>query len=252
MDVVIVEDEAGAAGHLKTLLMQFDPSIRVRALLRSVEESIHWFASNPHPDLGFFDIQLNDGLSFDIFQQTNISFPVIFTTAFNQYAIQAFRVNSIDYLLKPVKGSDLSRALNKYGNTRSSAQINYTALAKEMATLNKHDIFTLLVNYKDRIVPIQALDFSYFHIGHGLLHGTASGKVYSLSMTMDELQELLDTTRFFRVNRQCIVNRRSIVDIQSHFNSKLALRLDPPAHETIMVSKARVPAFKTWLSSGIQ
>ncbi len=254
MNVVIVEDERGAADHLKSLLNQTDSHINIQAVLQSVDESVHWFNSaNSKSDLGFFDIKLQEELSFEIFKKVEINFPVIFTTAFNQYAIQAFKVNSIDYLLKPLKLNEINRALAKFTRTSIIPPLDYKALAKELSRFQNENLYTLLVTQRDKLVPIPSVDFSYFYVSNGLLHGSAHGRNYALnSMTMDELQERLDRRKFFRINRQYIVNRAAIVDLQSHFHGRLALRLNPPVQETVTISKTRVADFKTWLSSGIQ
>jgi len=249
--VVIVEDETGAAEHLTSLLNKYNTKVRIAAVLRSVEESVTWFDSNPHPDLGLFDIQLNDGISFDIFERTTLLFPVIFTTAFNQYAIQAFRVNSVDYLLKPVKAAELDRALNKYADHQRH-DVNYAGLVKEMVQLKMRQVFTFLVLQKEKLIPVPAADFSYFFISHGLLHGMSSGRAFPLSsITMDELEMRLDPVAFFRVSRQCIVNRAAIAHLEPHFQSRLALKLNVPGMEPVIVSKARTSAFKVWLSTGM-
>lgn len=253
ISVAVVEDEIGASDHLVNLLSGYSAGVQVSSILRSVEDSVSWFESNPHPKLGLFDIQLNDGTSFEIFERTTISFPIIFTTAFNQYAIQAFRVNSIDYLLKPVKAGELYRALDKYSMLQPFAPFDYSALAREMAGIQRSRVFTLLVSQRERLIPLPSIDFSYFIISNGILHGISGGKVYPLSgVTMDELQERLDPVEFFRVNRQCIVNRASISHMEPHFHSKLVLKLNVPIPETIIVSKARVPFLKVWLSTGQQ
>jgi len=251
MSLVIVEDETGASEHLINLLREYDSDLEIKAVLRSVEESVGWFESNPHPGLGIFDIQLGDGTSFDIFDRTPLTFPIIFTTAFNQYAIKAFRVNSVDYLLKPVKSGELHRALNKLASTQTLSAINYAALAKEIAGVNTRRIFTLLVSQREKLIPIPSDDFACFFIRNGLPHGHASGRSHPLmGITMDELEGRLDPVTFFRVNRQCIVNRNAIVHMEPHFHSKLILRLNIPEQESFIVSKARTSLFKKWLSTG--
>lgn len=246
--VIIVEDEAGAADNLRLLLEEIAPHIRVIATLTSIEQTLAWLSANDHPDLGFFDIQLEDGLSFEVFKQTEIDFPVIFTTAFDEYAIEAFKVNSIDYLLKPIKEQDLRFSLEKYKKlTRSN--VSNTLMHRIMDSLQGHrETSTFLIHYKDKLIPIADQDFAYFYIGNGLVHGcTHKHEVYAMEHTIEDLELKLNRRQFFRANRQFIVNRSAIKEIGFYFNGRLSLKLSPPAKDVVLISKARATEFKEWM-----
>ncbi len=245
---IIVEDETGAAANLQLLLADIAPEIEVLTVLSSVEQTIEWLTQNPHPALAFFDIQLEDGLSFEIFRKTSVDFPVIFTTAFNQYAIEAFKVNSIDYLLKPIKEEDLLFSLQKY-HKLSKEIINPDVINKIVNAIPRHDHSpTFLIHYKDRLLPIPEKEFAFFYIDNGLVHGcTHKHQTYPIDQSMEDLEVKLTSTQFFKANRQYIVNRSAIKEIEFYFNSRLLLKLSPPANDTVLVSKARVPIFKEWM-----
>jgi two-component system LytT family response regulator len=248
INAIIVEDEVGAALNLQLLLSEIAPEVNVLAVLPSIGTAAAWLSNNQHPALGFFDIQLEDGLSFEIFKRTDLNFPVIFTTAFNHYAIEAFKVNSVDYLLKPIKEEDLRFSLNKYKSLQSPT-INTNIIHHVLNTIAKYrDATTFLIHYKEKLVPVPEKDFAFFCIEHGLVHGyTHNHQTYPIDHTVEDLQSKLTETQFFKANRQYIVNRSAIKEIEFYFNSRLSLKLFPAAKEPILVSKARVPLFKAWL-----
>lgn len=248
---VIIEDEVGAANHLTSLLKTIDSSIAVVAILRSVEEAVEWITSNPSPDLAFFDIQLEDGLSFEIVKRCDVKFPVVFTTAYDQYAIEAFKVNSIDYLLKPIKEADLRFSIRKY-EALEKTHVNHLTLDQLAGLLNAgQKTFTLLIRVKDKLIPVAENDFAYFFLENGIVKGcTLTRQTFPLDQTIDELVTQLNKKNFFRANRQVVVNRAAIQEAEYYFNGRLALKvLNPPA-KPVLISKARVPAFKNWWATG--
>ena len=248
LNVIIVEDELGAAKNLKLILRDLDPQINVLAILGSIQKTVEWLNMNQAPQLAFFDIQLEDGLSFDIFKEAEINFPVIFTTAFDQYAIEAFKVNSVDYLLKPIKEQELAFSLEKYRRL-SKSNMNVDLANKILSSIHSAPrAMTFLVHFRDKLIPVSASDIAFFYIKEGLVHGCShKNQIYPIDHSLDELEETLDNNQFFRANRQYIVNRGAIHEIEFFFNGRLSLSITPPAPETVLISKARVPVFKTWM-----
>lgn len=245
--VIIVEDEPGAANNLQSLLHEVAPHIQVLAILASIEEVVEWLKSHVHPDLAFFDIQLEDGLSFEIFRRTEIRFPVIFTTAFDQYAITAFKVNSIDYLLKPIREEDILFSFQKYEQLNKS-NVEKEIVSRILESLPAKETTSFLVHYKDKLIPVSVAEFAFFCIEHGLVYGyTLKHQKYPLDYTLEELEEALSNTHFFRANRQYIINRKAIRDIEIYFNGRLLINLISSPPEPVLISKARVPVFKSWI-----
>jgi two-component system, LytTR family, response regulator LytT len=251
LTTIIVEDEAGAANHLTSVLTCVEPGIRIRAVLHSISEAVEWITTNSDPHIAFFDIQLEDGLSFEIFRQCKVLFPVIFTTAYDQYAIEAFKVNSIDYLLKPIKEADLRFSLAKYKDMKRF-EVDQSLLLKLVDTLErKQSPFTLLVRFKDKLMPVPENEFAYFYLEHGLLKGrTVQNQSFPLDHTIDDLVPLLNKQNFFRANRQVVVNRAAIHEAEYYFNGRLSLKMLHGPKEPVLISKARVPLFKEWLARG--
>lgn len=248
--VIIIEDEINAAKNLKYLLEENAPDIAVMATHTNIEQSIDWLRENPSPSLGFFDIQLEDGLSFEIFKTLHIDFPVIFTTAFNEYAIQAFKVNSIDYLLKPIHASDLRLSLEKFRKL-TQPKMDSALIQKMLNALpSQHETSTLLVQFRDKIIPIPVSDFAFFYIQNNLVHGcTHKNQTHIVDFTFEELEQKIQPRQFFRANRQYMVNRMAIQEMELFFNGRLLLKLSPPTHESLLVSKAKVPLFKQWMEA---
>lgn len=250
LSVIIVEDEANAAKHLTYLLQENAPEVKILVRLQSIEQTVKWLAENPPPSLGFFDIQLEDGLSFDIFKQIPVDFPVIFTTAFNEYAIEAFKVNSVDYLLKPIKAEDLRFSLDKFRRINNRTKID-SATVNTILTEMSRASSTLLISYRDKIIPIPVSDFAFFYIQHNQVYGcTHKNQRHHLDFTFEELEQKVHPSKFFRANRQYIINRAAILEISLYFNGRLLLQLTPPTTDSVLVSKAKAPAFKQWLESG--
>lgn len=253
MKAVIIEDEKIAADLLKNLICQLDENIEVVAILQTVEDSVEWLSINQHPDILFVDIHLADGSSFSIFEKTEVKCPIVFTTAYDEYALKAFEVNSIDYLLKPINKDDLQKALNKYKNLKGERQeVDYKTLISRFLTesgnLNNYKEH-FLVPERDKLVPLAAKDIAYIYIDLKLIKAvTFSGKVYYLNQNLDEMMNQLNPKMFFRANRQYIVSHEAIKDISIWFGNKISLNLTIPIEEKIIVSKARVAEFKNWYS----
>ncbi len=249
MKALIIEDETAAARNLKMLLAASYPEIDVIGTIESVAEAVAWFGSNATPDLVFMDIHLADGNSFRIFDNVKIECPIIFTTAYDQYALDAFRVNSIDYLLKPIKQSDLERAVGKLLTLTSAASREYVGRTQEMVEkANNKSNSTLLVQVKDKIIPISTEDIAFFYTSNERVSVTTmDGRCYPVDGTLEGHYGALSTEQFFRANRQFIIARRAIRDMSVWFGSRLAVNLSVDTPERIIVSKARTSEFKSWL-----
>ena len=239
MKALIIEDETAAARNLAAILRQTAPDVEIVATLESVEESVEWLRSNPHPDLLFMDIHLADGDSFRIFDAVEIAAPVIFTTAYDQYALEAFKVNSIDYLLKPLNASDVGRALAKLHRLTSVERSDYGSRVRTLAASRREEVF--LVHVRDKIIPLHRSRIAYCY--------TSNEKVTAVAEHLSALQGLLPESEFFRANRQFIVARQAVKEIAVWFGSRLTLHLTVETPERIVISKARVPEFKAWLRS---
>ena len=248
--VIIVEDETAAAVNLRSMLTNIDPATEVVAVLESVEEAVEFFSKEVDADVVFMDIHLADGDSFRIFQSVEIAIPIIFTTAYDEYALQAFKVNSIDYLLKPFKEEDLSRALDKLARLTASERERRNQMVAEIGAGGAESMQTLLVRYKDKIIPVAMSDVAFFYtFSERVTLTTLSGQSYPVDKTLEALSQQLSQSEFFRANRQFIVSRRAVKDIAVWFGSRLALNLSVETPERIIISKARVPEFKSWLQS---
>lgn len=251
LKVVIVEDETAASVNLRRMLSHIDPSIEVVALLESVEESVEFFSGDVDADIVFMDIHLADGDSFRIFNHTNIDIPIIFTTAYDEYALQAFKVNSIDYLLKPFNEEDLRRAMDKLQRlTASERQADKQRRDAMVHSVEDERVATFLVRYKDRIIPVATDNVAFFYtFEERVTLTTLDGNTYPVDKTLEALTQQLPATDFFRANRQFIIARSAVKDITVWFGSRLALNLLIETPERIIISKARVPEFKQWLQS---
>ena len=247
MQVLIIEDEPAAARRLSKMLQEILPDATIPECPDSIEQSLNWLANNPAPDLILMDIHLADGSSFEIFQYVKITSPVIFVTAFDQYALQAFKVNAVDYLLKPVKREELEQALNRIRRWEKTEGANYERLAKSMqqGTWNKRFLIRLGQNF--RVVELK--EASYFYTQNKITFLVArNGKRYPLEFSLEKLEEMLPTEQFFRINRQFIIAVDAIRDMYSVSKSRVKLRLDPPSDQDTIVSTERSPLFKKWLT----
>lgn len=248
MKALIIEDETAAARNLAAILRQVAPAMEIVATLESVEESVEWLRSNPQPDLLFMDIHLADGDSFRIFDAVEISAPVIFTTAYDRYALEAFKVNSIDYLLKPLNAADVERALAKLHRLTSVERSDYGTRVRTLVACQREEVF--LVHIRDRIIPLHRERIAYCYTSNEKVTACDfDGTIYPLDKTLEALQSLLPETEFFRANRQFIVARRAVKEIAVWFGSRLTLHLTVETPERIIISKARAPEFKAWLKS---
>ena len=247
--VVIVEDETAAAVNLRSMLKSINPDVEVLDVLESVEEAVEFFSKGVDADVVFMDIHLADGDSFRIFKSVDIPIPIIFTTAYDEYALEAFKVNSIDYLLKPFKEEDLTRALDKLQRLTASERATATERVETMvATAESDSLRTILVRFKDKLIPISMDDVAFFYtFAERVTLTTISGITYPVDKTLETLTQQLDAIKFFRANRQFIISRKAVKDIAVWFGSRLALNLVIEAPERIIISKARVPEFKRWL-----
>lgn len=246
ISAIVVEDEPGAARHLVSVIQAVDPGIVIRGVFGSVEDTVDWINSNFPPDFAFFDIRLEDGLSFEIFRRCDVRFPVVFTTAYDQYAIEAFKVNSIDYLLKPIKESDLRFSIDKFKRHKGSGS-GQRAIIQMLKTFERQQHpMSLLIRVKDRLIAVEEREFFYFHLENGIVHGRTDSHYYTIDQTMDDLVSSLSSSMFFRANRQFIVNRSAIREAEFYFNGRLSLKLFSEPSVPVLVSKARVPLFKTW------
>ena len=246
MKALLIEDETAAARNLAAVLREVAPGVQIVATLESVAESIEWLRSNPQPDLLFMDIHLADGDSFRIFGAVEVTAPVIFTTAYDRYALEAFKVSSIDYLLKPINADDVRRALEKLRRLTSGERLDYGSRVRSLAAQRQEEVF--LVRVRDRIIPLQRDRIAYCYTSNEKVTACGfDGETYQLDKTLEALQALLPERDFFRANRQFIVARRAVKEIAVWFGSRLTLHLTVDTPERIVISKARVPEFKTWL-----
>ena len=243
MKVVIIEDEFFSAERLTYQLQQIDPTIEVVAVLTSVESGLAWFRSNPEPDLIFSDIQLEDQESFELFGQLPIEAPIIYTTAFDQYALQAFKQNSVDYLLKPIDLEELRAALKKYENQA------YRLLRKGVRLPPKEGFKErFLVKKGNGLAVIKTTEIAYFKSEQKLTFlVTFDNQRYVIEPTLDQITEQVDARQFNRISRSRLVSLDAIKKISPHFNGRLKLELTPPETEEVFVSRERVQAFKDWL-----
>lgn len=252
MRVIIIEDEAPAAKRIERLIKEARPNSVILKILDSVEESVECFKEHPDVDLIFMDIQLGDGLSFEIFNQVNVPAPVIFTTAYDHYAIQAFKVNSVDYLLKPIDEQELEKAIAKFESFRGESESadNIKEIIAAVRADRAHFRQRFLVKTAGRLVFIVAEDVSYFFSEEGMTFIVSKeNERYLLENTLEELEGQLDPREFFRINRKMIVGSKSISRIDPYSNNRLQLTLLPNFSEEVVVSRHRTSEFKSWLDS---
>ncbi|WP_234736608.1 LytR/AlgR family response regulator transcription factor [Tellurirhabdus bombi] len=263
MNVLIIEDEELAVRKLTKLLQEVSSNVTIVGTMASVRASVAWLQTNTAPDLILMDIELADGQSFEIFEQTTVSSPVIFTTSYDEYALKAFKVNSIDYLLKPIKRHELEASMLKYKRllTISSPEVaeakasdlglvNIDALVQQLRQQIQPTDYRrrFLVKHRQQWVPISADEIGHFYSEEGVcLFRTFTGQKFSLDYTLDELEKMLDPTLFFRANRQFIVHINSVLQIHPYFNNKLKLTLKPAPEEEVLVSRERASDFKRWM-----
>jgi DNA-binding LytR/AlgR family response regulator len=248
MNCLIAEDEKVAAERLVGLIKKYDPSIDISEIVQSVKNAVQWLNTHQAPDLIFMDIQLADGLSFEIFEQTIVKTPVIFTTAYDEYALKAFKVNSIDYLLKPVDFNELKNAIDKYKENNSSKEIPAQVFDSIMHSLTKKYKDKFVINVGEHIKVFTTEDIQCFYImeKYTFLQNNP-GRDYAINYSLDQLEDLLDPARFFRINRKFIVSSSAILDIISFSNSRLQVKLNSNKSDDLIVSREKVLDFKKWL-----
>lgn len=249
MKVLIIEDEQKTAERLAKMLNEIDQQIQVIDLLDSIEDAVDWFKTHKEPDLLFLDIHLADGSSFEIFREVEVNCPVIFTTAFDQYAVDAFRVNSIDYLLKPIKKTDLVESLKKYDKYGSKSQLPDYSKIREMMDVKQKDYkkrFMIRIGAQIKVVDIT--EVAYFYINEKIVYLTTfDGHNYPIDQSLDGIEGDLDPNRFFRINRAFIVSLDSIEKMISWSKSRIKIKLNPPCEIESITSTDRSGPFKEWL-----
>jgi DNA-binding LytR/AlgR family response regulator len=251
MNVLIIEDEPHAARRMESLIGELEPAAIVVAKIDSVKKSVEWIASNPSPDLILMDIQLADGISFSIFEQCEVKSPVIFTTAYDAYALKAFKVNSIDYILKPVDKEELFQALAKFKKlsgdaTHARVLLNNIGQAVQMLTKRYKSRFMIKVGEHLRTVETTSILF-FFSQEKTTFCYTTDNRTLILDYTLEQLEEMVDPGLFFRINRKYLVSSSAIGDIISYTNSRLKLKITGTDDDDIIVARERVQDFKEWL-----
>lgn len=252
MNILIIEDERRAAQRLINLIKETDKSIMVLDVLESIEESLNWLTNKPQPDLIFLDIHLSDGLSFNIFDRINISSPIIFTTAYDEYSLKAFDLNSIDYLLKPIDKTKLERSLTKWKNFHSTAENQNSELKILLDTIKtRNKIFKtrFLISKADSLVIVPTDEIAYFYSEEKLSFLKTHNNIrHILDESLDTIGISIDPTKFFRINRQMIISINAIKAIHNYFNYKLKLDITPPTENlNTIISRLKVSEFKEWV-----
>jgi two-component system, LytTR family, response regulator LytT len=251
MNVLIIEDELFAAEKLEQMLAEINPAITVLAKLGSINESVSWLL-NKTCDLIFLDIQLSDGISFSIFEQVTINTPVIFTTAYDQYAVKAFQLNSISYLLKPIRKKELEESLNKYQSLKSAFSIDFDMLMANIQGKEPEYKKRFLIQIGEKIRKVELSEIAYFFVlEKAVFLRTFQGQSYPVDYTLDKLECLINPEKFFRINRKYIVSIDSISNMVAYSRSRVKLELKPKADEEFdtIVSIERSSDFKKWLNS---
>jgi len=250
MNCLIIEDEKVAAERLIGLIKNYDPSIEISEKIQSIKKAVDWLNTNIAPDLIFMDIQLADGLSFEIFKQTLVKTPIIFTTAYDEYALKAFKVNSIDYLLKPIDQSELNNAIDKFKKNNTSKEIPTQVFDNILHSLTKNYKSKFAIKVGERIKIFTTDDIEcFFSMEKYTFLQNASGRDYAINYSLDQLVDLIDPTKFFRINRKFVVSFSAISDIVSYSNSRLLVKLNSNTSEDLIVSREKVQDFKKWLES---
>jgi two-component system, LytTR family, response regulator LytT len=250
MNIIIIEDEKPAARLLQRKVEKL--GLQVNHLLHSVEEAINWFNNNPHPDLIFLDIQLSDGLSFEIFEAIDIKSTVIFTTAYDEYALRAFKLNSIDYLLKPIDEEDLETAISKFkarNNSTSNLSLDFEMIKKMLVNPAEREYkkrFTIKVGQQLKMIPVEEIECFYSENKGTYIH-TLDNRDYLLDGTLEQLESELNPDDFYRVSRKFIIPLKAIKEIQLHSNSRLKVILPTYKDDEVIVARERVNEFKEWL-----
>lgn len=247
MKVLIIEDEAAAARRLTKLVMEIDPGIQVVGQLDSIEGTLQWLEKHDLPELIFLDIHLADGSSFEIFQHKKVESPIIFTTAFDEYALQAFKLNAVDYLLKPIKRQELEAAITKFQKWQDKPQVDYQQLAEAMQKTQGLRRFLIKVAQNYKVVEVEEVAYFYTESKITFLV-TKSGKRYPVDYSLEKLESGLDEQSFFRINRQFIIGLHAIKEMYAYSKSRVKVDLEPACDVESIVSTERSPHFKKWLA----
>jgi DNA-binding LytR/AlgR family response regulator len=251
MEIVIIEDEMLAVKNLKAILNEIG-GISIIATLESIVESVKWFETHMSPDLVFMDIHLADGLAFEIFERTTVRCPVIFTTAYDEYALKAFKVNCIDYLLKPIDILAVHKSIQKYGalNPFNDIKAEFTKLVASFKQQSHYKTNLLVTQKGNKITPLPVERIAYIYTDIGTIRAVAMDKAsFKLENTLDEITRMLDPMIFYRANRQYIISRMAVKDVDLWFNNRLAINLRVTTPEKIIISKERCREFKNWLAN---
>jgi len=248
MRVLIIEDEQPASQKLIRLIKEIDSSIEIAGIIESVEQATNWFCNNPHPELIFMDIQLEDGICFEIFENCKIKTPVIFTTAYNEYSLKAFKVNSVDYLLKPIVFEELKNAIEKF-KTVHFQKVDFTKIESFINELQPKTKERFLIKIGEHYRSIQLSGINCFFIKERCnFINVDNGKIYAIDYSLDKIEDIIDPKMFFRVNRNFIVNFSAIHDIIAYSSNRLKIVLTNRAEkDEILVSRERVAEFKEWM-----
>jgi len=250
MKVLIIEDELRAASQLQRMLKACNFEYVLEAIIDTVEDAVVWFKENPAPDLVFMDIQLADGLSFEVFQKVNVEAPIIFTTAFDQYAIQAFKVNSVDYLLKPIQQEDLTLALTKFDKSKQPGILAPALLEKLLGSLQEpSNRKGILVKEGSGFVQLKVADLLYCYSEESITFGVTATKRFIIDETIDQFFASVDPNAFYKINRGQIVAKNAIQKIAPYFNHRAKLTVSNPRNQEFIVSRQKTADFKAWLNS---
>ena len=252
MKILIIEDEVPAAKRLEKLILECNPEAQILNVIDTVEDALEWFRENEEPDLIISDIQLADGVSFQIYEELDLKCPIIFSTAYDQYAIKAFELNSIDYLLKPYSKNTLKKSFDKLEKFLPAQQdylkdIDLNVLLKQVES-GKGYKQRFLISKADALIPISIDLISYIYTeDKAVMIKTVNDKSFFINYSLDELESQLDPRKFFRLNRQFITSIEAIFKISQYFNGKLKIELNPTQDDKVIVSRAKTPVFKNWL-----
>jgi len=251
-NVLLLEDELKASRALAKTITELDESLNIVGSLQTVEDALKWLNLNPHPQLIFSDIQLADGLCFEIFKEVQVNSVIIFCTAFDEYLMDAFETNAISYILKPISKEKVEKALSKYYHLKDTLinTSNINQVQQMVGKLKTQYRKVLLLHERDQIIPVKVDDIAFFYLDKTLIEiQTTSNHKYFQQATLDELENQLDPSLFFRANRQFIVNKSAISRVEKFFNRKLVLKLSVEVPEKVVVSKLRAASFLNWLSN---
>lgn len=253
--IILIEDEPITARNLSYVLRNLGDQISIVGMLTSVTESVDWFALHEYDyDLAFMDIRLADGLSFDIFKRVSVKRPVIFVTAYNDYAIEAFKNNGIDYILKPFDEQDVKQAVHKFENLvalsgQEQDKTKLIRLLEEFSAGVRSYKKSFLVHFRDRLLPVETAKIAWFYTANEIVYARMiDDRQFIMEFTMEQLEQQLDPQLFFRANRQFIINRIAITEVDFYFNGRLSVKIKPEPTEHVLISKARVPEFKSWMN----